>query len=226
MRNWDLLLSRAEFTYNSSINRIIGMSSFKIVYGHHPRKSVDLILVPLYTRTFETTESFAQYVTNLHKEIVKKINVSNQIYKQLADSHQQAHNFAEGDYVMIRIRLEWFPSRTVKKLHTCGVGPFRILKKIGPNVYIVDLPSDYSISSTFNVLNLVKYKEPITIPSDPFEPNPSIESEPQPECPQSKFSAKHDHIERILDEQMISTKRKRYQRYLIHWQGRSEYEDT
>ena len=54
------------------------------------------------------------------------------------------------------------------------------------------------------------------IPSDSFEPNLSIESEPQPECPQLNFFAKYDRIERILDEQVISTKRKGYQSYIVH----------
>ena len=81
MRNWDLLLPRAKFAYNSFVNRTIGMSPFEVVYGHHPRKLIDLIRVPLHTRTSETAKSFTQHIKNLHKKIVEKINVSNQIYK-------------------------------------------------------------------------------------------------------------------------------------------------
>ena len=127
---------------------------------------------------------------------------------------------------MIRIRPERFPSGTVKKLHARGAGPFKILKKLGPNAYIIDLPSDYGFSSTFNVSDLIKYKEPITIPSDPFEPNPIVESEPPLECPQPKISRRHDRIERILDEQAISTRSHGYQRYLVRLQGHPESEDT
>ena len=65
MRNWDLLLCRAEFAYNSFINRTIGMSAFEIVYGHHLKKLVDLIPVPLHTRTSEIAESFTQHIRNL-----------------------------------------------------------------------------------------------------------------------------------------------------------------
>jgi len=45
--------------------------------------------------------------------------------------------FSEGDYVMIR-----FPPGTIKKLHDRHAGPFKILKKIIPNVYVTDLPSN------------------------------------------------------------------------------------
>ena len=94
------------------------------------------------------------------------------------DSHKQVQNFAEGDYVMIWIRPEQFPPGTIKKLYACGVGPFKILKKLGSNAYIIDLPYDYGITSTFNILDLIRYKEPIIIPSDLFELDPSIEREP------------------------------------------------
>lgn len=45
LRNWELILPRVEFTYNSSINRTSGMSPFEVVHGFKPRKSMDLILV-------------------------------------------------------------------------------------------------------------------------------------------------------------------------------------
>ena len=68
----------------------------------------------------------------------------------------------------------------------------------------MDLPSDFGISSTFNITDLVAYKEPTRIPSEPFEPEPTFESEPVPECPPAKMSAKHDQIEKILDELILS----------------------
>ena len=48
---------------------------------------------------------------------------------------------------------------------------------------MLELPPDYGISSTFNISDLREYNEPTLIPSEPFEPDPVIESEPLPECP-------------------------------------------
>ena len=59
MGNWDLLLSRAEFAYNSSVNRSIGMSPFEVVHRYQPRKSIDLIPLPMHARISESAESFA-----------------------------------------------------------------------------------------------------------------------------------------------------------------------
>ena len=57
------------------------MSPFKVIHGYHPRKLVDLILLPVHTRVSDSTSSFAEHVRSLHKEISDKINLSNQRYK-------------------------------------------------------------------------------------------------------------------------------------------------
>ena len=74
------------------------------------------------------------------------------------------------------------------KLHARGVGLFKIIKKFGPNAYVVDLPSDFGISSIFNIADLVIYKELIWVPSEPFELEPTFESEPISECPSVNVS--------------------------------------
>ena len=38
VKNWDLLLRKAEFAYNDSINRTTGKSPFEIVHGYQPNR--------------------------------------------------------------------------------------------------------------------------------------------------------------------------------------------
>ena len=187
MGNWDLLLPRAEFSYNSSVNRSIGKSPFEVVHGYKPRKPIDLIPLPTHARVSESTESYAQHVKDLHHEINKKIKLSNDTYKNLANSRKRAKEFNEGDYVMIRLKPERFPPGTMKKLHARSAGPFEIIRKIGPNAYMLELPPDLGISPTFNISDLIEYKEPMVIPSEPFEPEPIFESDLIPECPPTIF---------------------------------------
>ena len=40
---------------------------------------------------------------------------------------------------------------------------------MGPNAYVIDLPYDYGISSSFNIEDLVAYKSLIVIPDTPFD---------------------------------------------------------
>ena len=38
-------------------------------------------------------------------------------------------------------------------------GPFRVLQQIGKNAYKIELPSDYHVLATFNVVDLSPYYE-------------------------------------------------------------------
>jgi len=127
---------------------------------------------------------------------------------------------------MIRLRPERFLLGTVKKLHARGAESFKVIKKVGPNAYVLELPPKLGISSTVNILDLVEYREPAMIPSEPFGPDPILESEPIPECPPTNWPKRGERIECILDDQAITTRNKGYQRYLVHWQGRSKSENS
>ena len=77
--NWDLILPQAEFAYNNSVNRSIGMSPFEVVHGYKPRKPTDLIPLLQHARVSITAESFAQHIKELHENIRNHINKSNEI---------------------------------------------------------------------------------------------------------------------------------------------------
>ena len=65
----------------------------------------------------ESAKSYAQHVRELHKEISKKIQISNKEYKHMTDSHKRIKKFNEGDFMIIKLRLKRFSSGTMKKLH-------------------------------------------------------------------------------------------------------------
>jgi hypothetical protein len=209
-RNWDLILPTAQLAYNSFANRTISISPFEVVHGYPPRKPLDLLPMSPYVRVSESTEAFAQHLHNLHHEIRNKIQASNFQYKIHADTRQRHMEFQVGDYVMIRVRLERFPSGSIKKLQARSVGPFKILKWVGPNAYLLDLPPDYGINSTFNIKDLVAFDEPLPNPIDIPLPIPT---------PLNLPYALKEHIDAILDEKIVSTRDGGVQRFLVRWQG-------
>ena len=226
-RDWDLTLPHAEFAYNDSVNRSTGMSPFEIVTGYRPRRPIDLAPLPLHTHVSASALSMAEHIRSLHSDIRRRIEISNEHYKELADAHRRPREFQEGDHVMIRVRPERFPSGVVKKLQARGAGPFRVLKRVGSNAYVIDLPDDYGISSTFNVADLVAYRDPAAIPRELFEPPPPIEREPTPECPPpAPLLRQREQIAQILDEQVTTTRSGVYQRYLVRWRGHPALDDS
>ena len=103
---------------------------------------------------------------------------------------------------MIRIRPERFPFGTIKKLQARSARPFKVLKRMGPNTYVIDLPHDYGISSYFNIEDLVAYKSPTAIPNTLFDeslPNPIDAPIPTP-LPLNLPYAHKESIDAILDE--------------------------
>jgi len=100
----------------------------------------------------------------------------------------------------------------VKKLIARSVGAFKILKRINSNAYVIDLPPDFEISSTFNISDLVAYKCP------PFNPNNPLVNLDEP-TPEPLFERSHllplstttvlfttEQIDSIKDDQIISTR--------------------
>uniref|UniRef100_A0A2N9H1I9 Reverse transcriptase n=1 Tax=Fagus sylvatica TaxID=28930 RepID=A0A2N9H1I9_FAGSY len=192
------------------------------VVNQESRKPLDLLPMSPHVRVFESAEAFAQHLHDLHHEIRNKIQASNSQYKIHADIHQRHMEFQVGDYVMIRIRPERFPSRSVKKLQVRSARPFKILKRVGPNAYLLDLPPDYGISSTFNIEDLVAFKGFAVILDTPFdEPLPDPIDIPLPiPAPLNLPYARKEHIDAILDEQIVSTRDGGVQRFLVRWHGR------
>jgi hypothetical protein len=129
---------------------------------------------------------------------------------------------------MIRIRPERFPSGIVKKLQARSASPFKVLKRIGSNAYVIELPPDYDINSTFNIEDLIAYKGPSTIPDDPFtEPSPTPTISPDFDTILPNIPPTHkESINAILDEQVVFTRDGTVQRFLVRWHGRPESDCT
>jgi hypothetical protein len=206
--SWDLLLPQAEFAYNNSVNRSTGCSPFKIVTGLQPRTPIDLVSLPLPPRVSEGVADFLRHIYDIHEEVRKKIVVSNDRHKSRVDAHRGVVEFQPEDLVLIHLRLERFTKGPLYKLHSRRrAGPFQVIQKLGNNAYRIDLPSHLTFSPIFNVVDLTPYHGP-----------PDI----SPTLPIAlPYTAKpREEIEDILDDQIVSTRRGGYQKFLVKWKNR------
>jgi hypothetical protein len=75
-------------------------------------------------------------------------------YEKHANKGRRKMLFEPGDLVWVHLRKERFPEQCKSKLKPRADGPFKMLRKINVNVYEIDLPDTYGVSSSFNVADL------------------------------------------------------------------------
>jgi len=126
---------------------------------------------------------------------------------------------------MIWIIPKQYPSGTnKKKLHARSAGPFKVLQRFGSNTYVIDLPLDIGMSSTFNIEDLGAFQKPYSIPNDPFEIPPNFPPDDPIEASTCFILTltQNDNINVILDEQVVLTRDGEVQRFLFNFVTRPD----
>ena len=67
--------------------------------------------------------------------------------------------FKDKNLVWIHLQKERFLVKRWSKLLPRADGSFKVLQRIGENVYKTELPGEYGVSATFNVNDLAPYEE-------------------------------------------------------------------
>ena len=156
-KQWDQSLAQAEFAFNCMPNRSTGLAPFIVAYGHLPKNVMDISSIPTENRK---VEDILENSKTIHKQVVEALTRSNDLYKTRADKSRRAISFTEGELVMVHLKKERFPAGSYSKLKDRNFGPCKILKKISDNAYVIDLPQEFNMSSTFNVADLRKFYPP------------------------------------------------------------------
>ena len=110
---------------------------------------------------------------------------------------------------------------------------YRILKKVNPSAYVIDLLSDFEISSTFNISDLVAYKSPhfnldnSLVDLDEPTHEPFFEESHLPPLLATSITFAAEQIDRFRrtksspPEMEIADRR-----YLVCWNSHSESDNT
>jgi len=131
------------------------MSPFSIVYRKISHHLLDLAKLP--NEFSSSASAMTKQTLNVQKEVQAKLEKFNARYKTATDKKRREKVFEEGDMMMVYLRKERIPTVSYSKLKPKKYGPFKIMKKINDNAYVVDLPSDMTMSKTFNVADLYSY---------------------------------------------------------------------
>nr|KYP76123.1 Transposon Ty3-I Gag-Pol polyprotein [Cajanus cajan] len=154
-KSWDDYLPHVEFAYNRVVHKTTKMSPFEIVYGFNPLIPLDLLPLPdVASFIHKERTSRAEFVKNLHERVRNHIQSQTEKYTKYNNKGRQEIVFNEGDWVWLHLRKDRFPSKRKSKLSPRGDEPFQVLKRINNNTYVLDLPSEYEVSPSFNISDL------------------------------------------------------------------------
>jgi hypothetical protein len=157
IKMWEECLPHVELAYNRSLHSTTKMCPFEIVYSLLPPAPIDLMPLPSSEKLNFDAKQCAELMLKMHETTKENIECINSKYKISGDKSRKQLDFDPGDLVWLHLRKERFPDLRKSKLMPRDDGPFKVLKKINENAYKLDLPADFGVSPTFNIVDLKPY---------------------------------------------------------------------
>jgi len=90
---WDHILAQEEFTYNDSVKKRTGKSTFQIVCGMNPRGVPELRDLGHNEFRSVGAEDFTAEMQELHNQIKEQLKKRNNEYKHISDQHRRKLEF-------------------------------------------------------------------------------------------------------------------------------------
>jgi hypothetical protein len=157
IKMWKEFLPPVEFVYNRSLHSTTKMCPFEIVYGLLARALIDLMPLPSSEKLNFDAKQHAELMLKMHETTKENIEHMNAKYKISGDKGRKQLDFEPGDLVWLHLRKELFPDLRKSKLMPRADDTFKVLEKINENAYKLDLPTDFGVTPTFNIIDLKPY---------------------------------------------------------------------
>lgn len=130
---------------------------------------MDLMHLPVHERGILDGKRKAEMVKTRYKKVRMQIEEKRKLIASKVNKGRRRVTFEPRDWVWVHFRKEHFPEQRKSKLEPRGDGPFQVIKRINDNAYKVDLPSEYNVSTTFNVSDLSLFDVGSDSRTNPFQ---------------------------------------------------------
>ncbi|GJS89627.1 putative reverse transcriptase domain-containing protein [Tanacetum coccineum] len=156
VNGWDRHLPLVEFLYNNSYHTSIKAAPFEALYGRKCRSPV------CWAEVGEAQLTRPEIIHETTEKIFKirdRMQAARDRQKSYADKRRRPLEFEVGDKVMLKVAPWKGVMRFGKrgKLNPRYIGPFRIIERIGPVAYRLELPQELSrVHNVFHICNLKK----------------------------------------------------------------------
>ena len=149
-KKWKRCLTAAEWWYNTNHHTALRMSPFQALYGYAPPQ---LSLRDRSSKVAEVEDWWAERVkwNQLLKENLLR---AQNLMKQYADRNRSERSFEVGDLVYLKLQPYKQTSIALRrnlKLSSKYYGPYRVLEKIGPVAYRLELSQEAPVHNVFHV---------------------------------------------------------------------------
>jgi transposase InsO family protein len=202
--DWADWLPLAKFAANNQASETTGTSPFFANRGFDPQCQFDL--TPATTNDVNDRHALttSKTLSEIHSHLHAEINRANHRYQDNADKHRlPSPNYQPGDLVWLDAR-NWKTRRPSRKLDNKRHSPFKVLAKVSPYAYRMELPPTMKCHKVHHVLLL-----------EPAAHDPYLGQWPDPPPPVEIDGKDEYFIEAILDSWI----HRRKLQYLVKWIG-------
>ena len=169
--NWSELLPLAEFAYNNAPSATTGISPFFANKGYHPNLTVH----PERDIASAQARDFAVDLEQLHAELRVQIKAAQERYQGPADARRAPPpELRVGDQVYVKAKF-FRTTRPSPKLAEKMLGPYKIIAKVGPQSYTLQLPREFRRVHPVYHISMLEPHLPSSIPGRVASPPPPVE---------------------------------------------------
>ena len=146
--DWDEHLTAIEFAINNAYQQSIGTTPFRITYGQNP-------LTPVSLRIPKVENPIALQVNETLQERLQRakkcLEAAQQRQKAYADQSRRPVEYKPGDEVLISTENMKRTGIGTPKFMPLWIGPFKIVKRVEPTAYELELASEMRMHDVFHV---------------------------------------------------------------------------